>query len=112
VISALELSVGMDDVPAPVAPAADRIGVMVPNPFHPRGRVPFELARSGRTLLTVHDPAGRLVRVLVDRVLPAGPHAAEWDGRDAVGREVRSGVYFVRLAGQNGIATRKVVALH
>jgi hypothetical protein len=41
--------------------------------------------------------AGRLVRVLVDGVRPAGRYVELWDGRDADGRAVASGVYFYRL---------------
>jgi len=107
----LELVVAIDDDPAPVAPLADQIVAVVPNPFNPRARVPFELARGGRALLTVHDPAGRLVRVLVDDALPAGRHAVEWDGRDAAGREVATGIYLMRLEGPTATTSQKAVLL-
>jgi hypothetical protein len=110
-IGVLDLVVAVDDNPAPAAPAGDRIIAVVPNPFNPRTRVPFELERAGRTVLTVHDPAGRLVRVLVDDALSAGGHAAEWDGRDAAGREVGAGIYLLRLEGPTAAASRKAVLL-
>jgi hypothetical protein len=34
--------------------------------------------------------------------LEAGLRAVEWDGRDATGAEVRSGVYFCHIRSQSG----------
>ena len=68
-----------------------------PNPFNPRTTLSFELPTAGPTLLSVFDPAGRLVRVLMDEQLSAGPHSVIWDGCDRSGREVGSGVYLARL---------------
>jgi flagellar hook assembly protein FlgD len=37
------------------------------------------------------------VRVLVSEVQEAGAHTVEWDGRNAAGAMITSGLYFVRL---------------
>jgi flagellar hook assembly protein FlgD len=42
----------------------------------------------------VIDVRGDLVSTLVDAILPAGEHVVTWDGVDAAGRPVASGVYF------------------
>ena len=71
-------------------------------------------ARAGRIELAVYDLAGRLVRRLLDERLEAGAHAraAAWDGRDGQGRELPSGTYVLRLAGDGVPAvTRKVTLL-
>src|SRR5580765_3314995 len=55
----------------------------------------------GRRLLVqlaVYDIAGRRRARLVDQELPAGVTEVTWDGRDAAGVRVASGMYFVRLA--------------
>jgi hypothetical protein len=57
------------------------------------------LPTAGRARLAVYDVAGRRVRVIADRALPIGPTKVAWDGRDASGMSVRSGVYFARLTG-------------
>ena len=44
--------------------------------------------------LCVYDPAGRLIRTLVDSRLPTGSHTITWDGRDQSGQIVAAGVYF------------------
>jgi len=83
-----------------------------PNPFNPKTTIRFELAASAHARLAVHDLAGRLVRVLVDESLPAGEHAAVWDGRDASGARVASGVYLYRLSGAGGAAAEKMLLLN
>jgi hypothetical protein len=80
-----------------------------PNPF--RGTITLEIdaSRSAAAVsATVFDAAGRRVRSLV---APAdgGVARVRWDGRDASGRPVPAGVYFVRAA--DGGATGRVVHL-
>jgi flagellar hook assembly protein FlgD len=59
---------------------------------------------------TVYDLLGRLVRTLVNGVVPAGSHSVRWDGRDSHGMSAGSGMYFYRLeTGTNFIAVRKMV---
>jgi len=52
----------------------------------------------GPVRVSIHDVRGREVRVLLDGDLPAAGHRTSWDGRDASGRRVSAGVYFVRVA--------------
>ena len=77
-----------------------------PNPFNPRTVIPFTLSEPGRVDLEVYDVAGRLVRILLSGARPAGPSAAVWEGTDAGGRPVPSGVYLVRLRTGGGQASR------
>jgi hypothetical protein len=51
------------------------------------------------------------VRTLVDGVRGAGPHDAQWDGRDADGRALASGVYFYRLSTPGRSESKKMVLL-
>ncbi len=73
-----------------------------PNPFNPLTTLHFRLATDGATQLGVFDLHGRLVRSLVRDILPAGAHTVTWNGRDALGRPVSSGVYFVRMLTPEG----------
>ncbi len=80
-----------------------------PNPFSAETTIDFALDRPGRTRLIVHDVAGRTVRTLFDEERGTGAHSVLWDGRDAAGRRVAAGVYFVKLQAREGaFATRKV----
>ena len=82
-----------------------------PNPFNPSTTISFSLKSRGHANLAVYDVAGRLVRVLIDGVMEAGPRDVTWDGRDNAGRGVASGVYFYRLEAGEFIETRKMVLL-
>jgi hypothetical protein len=73
-----------------------------PNPFNPITRLDYAVASTGHVRLRIFDLRGRSVATLVDGVVTAGRHEVVWNGRDAGGREVPSGVYLSRLetAGQ------------
>jgi flagellar hook assembly protein FlgD len=57
----------------------------------------------------VFDVTGREVRRLIRGDLDAGRHLATWDGKDARGVRVASGVYWFRLESQG--TTRETRAL-
>ncbi|MCH7760839.1 VCBS repeat-containing protein [candidate division TA06 bacterium] len=61
--------------------------------------------------LAVYDISGRLVRTLVDEGHMRGSHQVRWDGKDRYGEKLSSGVYFYRLALENGTLTRKLILL-
>ncbi len=88
-----------------------RLHPNVPNPFNPRTTLRFELDRAGPVRLEVFDLSGRSVRVLVHGPRDAGPHGVVWDGRDARGLHVPSGVYLVRLEAAAGETSKKVTLL-
>lgn len=78
-------------------PAAAWMGASYPNPFNPQTTIPYGLSRAGTVDLLITDARGARVRALVSGPQSAGEHAARWDGADAHGRPVASGVYFARL---------------
>ncbi len=94
--------------PAPPAAAAPRLLPAAPNPFNPRTVLAFKLPAGGQARLDIYDLAGRRVRALVRGALPAGPHAAAWDGRDDRGRAAPAGVYVVELRAGAARATGRV----
>lgn len=81
-----------------------------PNPFNPRVTIAFSLPAPGdRAVVTVYDVDGRRVRrVFEGPVGPAGGTCV-WDGTDAAGRRVSSGVYVYRIETGGLTATGKVV---
>jgi LmbE family N-acetylglucosaminyl deacetylase len=56
--------------------------------------------------LVIHDVAGR---VLARLDVAAGASRARWDGRDAAGRPVAAGLYFIRIVSAAGAASSRVV---
>ena len=82
-----------------------------PNPFNPATTIRFELARGGLVNLSVYDAAGAFVAPIVNTTFGAGPHDVRWNGTDARGRRVASGVYFYRLTAHGTELTRKMMLL-
>jgi hypothetical protein len=82
-----------------------------PNPFANQTSLKFALPASGPARLTVFDIAGRRVAELVNRTMDAGVHSVTWDGRDASGATVASGVYLARLEAAGKTMTREMVRL-
>lgn len=89
-----------------VAPLIGIAGVS-PNPFNPSTTVWLEAMQAGEVTLRIHDVRGQLVRTLYQGNVDAGRHAVAWDGKDAGGASVASGVYMVRLTTADG-ASRTV----
>ncbi len=81
---------------AVVGPA--RLLANAPNPFNPSTKLRFVMDRAGDAALNVYDAAGRLVRAFPAASYESGEHFVTWDGRDAAGRAVASGVYQVRMS--------------
>jgi len=79
-----------------------------PNPFGASAAIRFSLSRTGEAQVAVFDAAGRRIRTLTDGLAAAGTHRLVWDGRDARGREVPAGVYFVQLRTREGAEARKL----
>ena len=82
-----------------------------PNPFNPSTTISYFLADGAPTSLTVYDLADQVVRILVDGYMPAGYHAVNWDGKDAAGSRVASGVYLYRLMADEATITRKLTLI-
>lgn len=80
-----------------------------PNPFNPSATVAFTLVKPGRASVRVYDLRGRLVKVLTDEHFEQGRHEVTWHGRDNGGRQVASGVYFVRMQTGSEDQIRRVV---
>lgn len=85
-----------------------------PNPFNPETWVPYQLAAAADVTLTIYAMDGTLVRTLALGHRPAGLYqsksrAAYWDGRNALGEPVASGIYFYTLTAGDFSATGKML---
>ena len=87
-----------------------------PNPFNPETWIPYQLNQASEVSLSVYSSEGKLVRQIDLGLKPAGNYqrterAIYWDGRNASGESVSSGVYFYRLQAGDYSQTRKMVIL-
>jgi len=93
-------------------PSMFRLGHCSPNPFNPVTSVDYDVPAAGGPVdIAVFDVAGRLVATLYSGYHDPGTHSVTWDGRDNHGRDVASGIYFVRLDTRDYRASRKMVLL-
>ena len=87
-----------------------------PNPFNPETWIPYRLAEDAFVTLAIYDTVGQVVRTLdvghrIASVYESRSKAIYWDGRNEVGEQVASGVYFYTLTAGDFSATRRMVIL-
>ncbi len=94
---------GSQGVHMPNSPFEGGQGVHLPNS-------PLEKGAQGVVSLRIYNVTGQLVRTLINRMENAGEHTVTWDGRNAQGQPVGSGLYFYQLD-TKGISIRKRMIL-
>jgi hypothetical protein len=113
----IEVPVSLSVVPTGVSTGANPLPVSFalepnrPNPFNPITTIAYDLPQTAKVRLVVYDVGGRQVRELVNGSQAAGRREIVWDGRNASGDFVASGVYFYRLIAGDFVQTRKMVLL-
>lgn len=85
-----------------------------PNPFNPETWIPYQLSKPADVTVTIYAVDGAVVRTLALGHQPIGIYqhrnrAAYWDGKNAQGEPVASGVYFYTLTAGEFTATRKLL---
>ncbi len=87
-----------------------------PNPFNPETWIPYRLANASDVQITIYDARGTVVRQLdlghqQVGVYQSRESAAHWDGTNAIGEKVSSGIYFYQLQADNISLLRKMLIL-
>ena len=93
------------------APHSFHLAQNYPNPFNHATHIGFTLQQPSAVSLQVFNTHGQLVATLVEGIRSAGTYQMAWDGRDAHGQVVSSGVYIVRLDAEGRQATRKMLLI-
>ena len=93
-------------------PTAFALGANYPNPFNPATTIPLAVPAGAKNVdLTIYNVLGQPLRQVWTGPLPAGEHDLTWDGRDAQGHPVATGVYVYRVQVDEQTRTRKMVKL-
>jgi len=82
-----------------------------PNPFNNQTTISFYLPKSENVEIEIYDINGRLVNTLLTRKLNWGLHSIIWNGLNADGQEVSSGIYLYHIKTKDYSQTRKLVLL-
>ena len=85
-----------------------------PNPFNPETWIPYQLAVKSDVTIIIYNIQGKKIRTLALGTQPAGSYltkekAAYWDGRNAAGEWVATGLYFYTLQVEGFSDTRKML---
>ena len=105
-------------VAAPLASSVHSEGSVLlanyPNPFNPETWIPYQLSEPVEVTVSIYSVNGSLIRTLALGHQSAGVYqsksrAAYWDGRNAFGERVASGLYFYTLTAGDFTATRKML---
>ena len=105
-----------DEFRSPIATAttpdlAASLGQNHPNPFNPATTIEYSIAERSPVVIGIYDATGALVTRLNEGTRNAGTYRVQWNGSDASGKAVGSGVYFYRFEGSRNTASRKMVLL-
>ena len=86
-----------------------------PNPFNMKTTILYRIRESSQVQLAIFDASGREVAVLEKGKREPGEYRILWDGRDARGNPLPSGIYICRLligrAAGTEVHSRKVIVL-
>ena len=99
----------VDDPQAPAA--AFKLSSPAPNPTRGETKLWIDLATPQKLQVSIHDIRGRRIRELDSLKLPAGQNPLVWDGLDSQGRPASSGIYILRVKGEERQAARKIVLI-
>ena len=99
-----------------LTPTETELLVNYPNPFNPETWIPYRLAEDAFVTLTIYDSGGHVVRILnvghrIASAYESRSKTVHWDGRNNLGEQVASGVYFYTLTAGDFSATRKMLIL-
>jgi flagellar hook assembly protein FlgD len=104
--------VGVEDDPSDLAvPDGYQLKQNFSNPFNPTTTIEYSLPRRSRVTLQVYNMLGQKIRTLVDCEESAGSYTITWDGRNAAGEMVSTGVYLYRLQADDFVESKKMLLL-
>jgi len=82
-----------------------------PNPFNPQTTISYELPKDGNVRVEVYSILGELITTLVDRDQHAGRYQIVWNGLNAKGTQVSTGVYFYKIKSGSFTDVKKMILI-
>ncbi|MDZ4181922.1 MAG: carboxypeptidase regulatory-like domain-containing protein [Candidatus Cloacimonadaceae bacterium] len=82
-----------------------------PNPFNPETTISYAIKEAGAVCIEIYNVKGQLIRTLVNEHQNTGHYKVVFDGKDARGKAISSGIYFYRMKTDNFIDTKKMILM-
>ncbi len=92
-------------------PASFALEQNYPNPFNRGTDIRYQLADVTEVNLSIYNAAGQRITTLISGVQEAGRYIAHWEGQDARGAAVSSGIYLYRLTTAGFSDVKKMVVI-
>lgn len=83
-----------------------------PNPFNPSTNIVYSLPKASVVTITIYNSIGQEITKLINgQEQIAGKYNVSWNGKDAAGRNLASGIYFYQLKTNEQNMTKKMLLL-
>ena len=82
-----------------------------PNPFNPSTTICYSVPKDGEVNLAIYNAKGQLINTLISGYRNKGNYQIVWQGKDAKGSSVASGLYFTRLVSGGKTITKKMLLM-
>ena len=90
-------------------PHAFELASAFPNPFNGQTNFEYTINLPGVVTISIFDISGREIKVLNREHVGHGRYMADWDGTDASGKNVATGVYLIQVLQGDHQSTQKVM---
>jgi len=87
------------------------LGYNYPNPFNPSTIIPYTLRTNTHIVIEIYNVLGEKVKTLVNETATQGVYVTIWNGRDDLGDQVNSGIYFYHMSAGDFSSTKHMVLL-
>ena len=94
-----------------LTPSEFHVSSNYPNPFNPSTMIDIETVEASDLIVSIFDATGRLINNLVNEYVEAGRYSVKWNGVDATGSGMPTGVYFIRVQSGLDMHTQKMILI-
>ncbi len=102
---------GVISITSPELPKAYSLYQNYPNPFNPATQIRYALPKSCWVTLSIYNILGERIATLINAHQEPAYYQVIWDGKDGLGRDVGSGVYFYHLQAGDFVAVRRMLLI-
>ena len=90
-------------------PESFTLGQNYPNPFNPETNIPFTIAMPSYVQISIYNLLGQKVVNLESRWFDMGQYNVRWNGKDAQGNQLSTGVYIYSLESSEFRKAKKLI---
>jgi len=92
-------------------PAQFHLEQNYPNPFNPETNILYRIPHTAKVTIKVFSLLGQEIKTLIDTEQKAGTYEIKWNGRNSMGMQVSSGIYFYQIKTKDYIRTKKMMLI-